>query len=182
MIFRLFRRAPQDEHRAHSMARSWHRRGLRRFTGAMGSQTRSTDDSRWSCSMPFCFCGVWRVRRPRPRAGPGVYSTGSARTWTTACAKWAWAILRFREKCDAIGEAFYGRQRAYGAALAVADGEPLAAVLERNVFAGAAERRARQTVGDLCACRLRPHAEQAVDSLQRGELRFPIREQSRSRT
>jgi cytochrome b pre-mRNA-processing protein 3 len=35
-----------------------------------------------------------------------------------------------------IGEAFYGRQAAYGAALAATEPGPLIAALERNVFAG----------------------------------------------
>ena len=38
-----------------------------------------------------------------------------------------------------IGEAFYGRQAAYRAALAAPDDGPLAATLARNVFAGAPE-------------------------------------------
>ena len=72
-----------------------------------------------------------------PRSSARPYSTVSARTWTTACEKWAWAIWRCREKMRRIGEAFYGRQAAYRAALAVTGDEPLAAALERNVFAGA---------------------------------------------
>ena len=38
-----------------------------------------------------------------------------------------------------IGEAFYGRQAAYQAALAAPGDGPLAATLQRNVFAGAPE-------------------------------------------
>jgi cytochrome b pre-mRNA-processing protein 3 len=47
--------------------------------------------------------------------------------------------LAVPKKMRRIGEAFYGRQAAYRAALAASDERPLAAVLQRNVFAGASE-------------------------------------------
>jgi cytochrome b pre-mRNA-processing protein 3 len=72
-----------------------------------------------------------------------------------------------------IGEAFYGRQAAYKAALTDPDDQALAAALARNVFAGAtvpaaAERLAayvRQAVEDLAA--------QGADAFQRADVTFP---------
>jgi cytochrome b pre-mRNA-processing protein 3 len=45
--------------------------------------------------------------------------------------------LTVPRKMRRIGEAFYNRQRAYGAALACSHDDVLAQMLERNVFAGA---------------------------------------------
>jgi cytochrome b pre-mRNA-processing protein 3 len=47
--------------------------------------------------------------------------------------------LAVPKKMRRIGAAFYGRQAAYRAALDASDERPLAAVLQRNVFAGAPE-------------------------------------------
>jgi cytochrome b pre-mRNA-processing protein 3 len=70
-----------------------------------------------------------------------------------------------------LGEAFYGRQQAYAAALAETDDAPLAAALERNVFAGAL------AAGN--ACRMAAYVRAAASVLaaqrgfDRGELAFP---------
>jgi cytochrome b pre-mRNA-processing protein 3 len=73
-----------------------------------------------------------------------------------------------------IGEAFYGRQAAYAAALAASDCEPLVAALGRNVFgatsgtAPGAVRLAtyvRAAAGQL--------ADQDTQALGRAELHFP---------
>jgi cytochrome b pre-mRNA-processing protein 3 len=74
-----------------------------------------------------------------------------------------------------IGEAFYGRQGAYGAALDAPHGEQLAAALQRNVFADGAEREA--------ACQLAAYVREAVrglaaqDRFERAEVAFPDPEQ-----
>jgi cytochrome b pre-mRNA-processing protein 3 len=85
-----------------------------------------------------------------------------------------------------IGAAFYGRQAAYGAALAAPHDEHLTAVLERNVFAGTSERdgAARLVVTRLGATRLGAtrlatysrqtlHRLAAQDGFERGEISFP---------
>jgi len=78
-------------------------------------------------------------------------------------------------KMRRIGEAFYGRQAAYRAALAGPQGENLVAVLARNVFAGSPERGG--------AVRLAAYSREAVRRLMcqhgfaRGELSFPDPEQ-----
>ena len=74
-------------------------------------------------------------------------------------------------KMRRIGEAFYGRQAAYWAALAAPQGENLVTVLARNVFAGSPERGG--------AVRLAAYSREAVRRLMcqhgfaRGELSFP---------
>jgi len=70
-----------------------------------------------------------------------------------------------------IGEAFYGRQAAYGAALAASDAGPLAAVLERNVFAGAADPTGSARLAAYVGAAARLLTEQ--DGFARGELAFP---------
>src|SRR5262245_30987290 len=70
-----------------------------------------------------------------------------------------------------IGEAFYGRLGACGAALDSPHGEQLAAALQRNVFADGAERQA--------ACQLAAYVREAVrglaaqDGFERAEVAFP---------
>src|SRR5258708_23251148 len=65
-------------------------------------------------------------------------------------------------KMRKIGEAFYGRQAAYGAALAAPDLEPLVAALARNVFgAKTGTERARTEAGAIrLATYVRPAAGQ----------------------
>jgi cytochrome b pre-mRNA-processing protein 3 len=88
--------------------------------------------------------------------------------------------LAVPRKMRRIGEAFYGRQAAYGAALDAPDERPLAAALERNVFAGAPEPES--------AARLASYVREAVrqlaaqDGLERAELAFPDPEQVLVRT
>jgi cytochrome b pre-mRNA-processing protein 3 len=73
-----------------------------------------------------------------------------------------------------VGEAFYGRARAYDAALAQADDAMLADALARNVYAEGAGPH-------VAAMRLAAYVRRAVDALQgqdlgalaRGEVRFP---------
>jgi cytochrome b pre-mRNA-processing protein 3 len=73
-----------------------------------------------------------------------------------------------------VGEAFYGRARAYDAALAQPDDGLLTQALVRNVYAEAAEPQ-------VAAVRLAAYVRQAVDALRgqdlaalaRGEVRFP---------
>ena len=77
-------------------------------------------------------------------------------------------------KMRKIGEAFYGRQSAYAAALAAPDPEPLIAALTRNVLGA-------QTGTDLGAIRLATYvravagqlADQDSQALSRAELTFP---------
>jgi cytochrome b pre-mRNA-processing protein 3 len=82
--------------------------------------------------------------------------------------------LAVPRKMRRIGEAFYGRQAAYQAALAAPSDEPLAATLQRNVFAGASESAA-------AAARLASYVREAVrrlaaldaEGFERAEFAFP---------
>jgi cytochrome b pre-mRNA-processing protein 3 len=82
-------------------------------------------------------------------------------------------------KMRKIGEAFYGRQAAYEAALAAGDAAPLVAALKRNVFGAGAETQA-PTAG-LGAIGLAAYvraaaaqlASQSGEALSRAELSFP---------
>src|SRR5262245_1005076 len=65
--------------------------------------------------------------------------------------------LAVPRKMRGIGEAFYGRQAAYRAALTVTGDEALSAALQRNVFAGAAE--------PVAAVRLATYVREAVRQL-----------------
>jgi hypothetical protein len=52
------------------------------------------------------------------------------------CVKWASVISLFQNGCGHFGEAFYGRQVAYLAALRSPDGRALEKTLARNIFNG----------------------------------------------
>jgi cytochrome b pre-mRNA-processing protein 3 len=77
-----------------------------------------------------------------------------------------------------VGEAFYGRAKAYEAALAAGDAGALAAALARNVF-GEADHAGELPLG---ARRLAAYmregasrlAAQTIDALSRAELDFPV--------
>jgi cytochrome b pre-mRNA-processing protein 3 len=76
-----------------------------------------------------------------------------------------------------VGEAFYGRAKAYEASLAAGDANGLAAALARNVF-GARENLAAPLLGArrLAAYMLQATiwlGAQSAEALARGELEFP---------
>src|SRR5262245_63247551 len=78
--------------------------------------------------------------------------------------------LAVPRKMKAIGEAFYGRKRAYQAALVAPGSEELAAALSRNVHVAV---RRGERLADYVRAAVRTLA--AIDSaaLQRGEHSFP---------
>lgn len=80
--------------------------------------------------------------------------------------------LSVPKRMRAMGEAFYGRAAAYDEALAHAGDSQLAAVLQRNVYAGAPAagiarlaRYVRSAVGALAA--------QSADAMADGRIEFP---------
>ena len=79
--------------------------------------------------------------------------------------------LAVPRKMRRIGEAFYGRQATYGAALAATDDEAMIAALARNVFpAGSKQHGAAR----LAAYTRRAFERLAVqDGFERGEISFP---------
>ena len=79
--------------------------------------------------------------------------------------------LAVPRKMRGVGEAFYGRQAAYRAALAVPDQGPLAQALARNVFAGGSGSEAPDRLAAYVREAARGLAMQ--DGFDRGELEFP---------
>ena len=82
--------------------------------------------------------------------------------------------LAVPDKMRKIGEAFYGRQAAYAAALADSELAPLAAALARNVFGeqGGSEPGAIRLAGYVRAA-AGQLAVQDAEALGRAELHFP---------
>jgi cytochrome b pre-mRNA-processing protein 3 len=83
--------------------------------------------------------------------------------------------LAVPRKMRRVGEAFYGRQAAYRAALAAPDDAALAAALERNVFAGAPEGDGPRRLASYVRAAMSRLAGQ--DGFRRGEVVFPAPEQ-----
>ena len=72
-----------------------------------------------------------------------------------------------------IGEAFYGRQAAYRAALAEPNQGRLAATLARNVFAGAPEQDGAARLAAYVRLTVRELAAQDAGALGRAQVAFP---------
>ena len=81
--------------------------------------------------------------------------------------------LAVPRKMRRIGEAFYGRQAAYQAALAAPGDGPLAATLQRNVFAGAPEPTAAARLAVYVREAVRRLAALDTEGFERAELAFP---------
>ncbi|SRR5712691_2147203 len=81
--------------------------------------------------------------------------------------------LAVPRKMRRIGEAFYGRQAVYRAALAAADDAPLIAALERNVFAGAPEGGAAGKLAAYVRATVLGLDAQSGDDFERAQLAFP---------
>jgi cytochrome b pre-mRNA-processing protein 3 len=75
-------------------------------------------------------------------------------------------------KMRKIGEAFYGRQAAYAAALVGPEPAELAAALERNIFAGA-EGADANSLAAYARAAVSALAAQDLQAICRGELAFP---------
>jgi cytochrome b pre-mRNA-processing protein 3 len=174
MIFQFFRRSPED----HNIASLY---------GMIVAQARAAPFYR-SYGVPDTVNGrfemivlhaVLLLRRlesepaPLRRLGQGLFERfcqdmdGSLREMGVG-------DLAVPKKMHKIGEAFYGRQAAYMAALAAPDLAPLAAALARNVFGV-------PSGGELGAARLASYvraaanqlAAQDSEALGRAELSFP---------
>jgi len=72
-----------------------------------------------------------------------------------------------------IGEAFYGRQAAYVAALAAADWESLIAAVGRNVFRNASSIRGPERMAAYICAAVRVLNAADTEALRSGELVFP---------
>jgi cytochrome b pre-mRNA-processing protein 3 len=81
--------------------------------------------------------------------------------------------LAVPRKMRRIGEAFYGRQAAYRAALTGPDDAPLVAVLQRHLFADPSKGAAPGRLAAYIRETVRRLAEQESEEFARAELSFP---------
>jgi cytochrome b pre-mRNA-processing protein 3 len=175
MMFRFFRRNPSN----HSIASLY---------GTIVAQARAAPFYR-ICGVPDTVSGrfemvllhtVLVLRRleteplPLRRIGQAVFDR-FCRDMDGSLREMGVGDLAVPAKMRKIGEAFYGRRAAYGAALAVDDPEALVAALERNVFG------AQTGTSRLGAVRLGTYVRAAAgqlddqdgQALSRAELTFP---------
>jgi cytochrome b pre-mRNA-processing protein 3 len=83
--------------------------------------------------------------------------------------------LKVPKEMRRIGEAFYGRSKAYEEALAVGDADAVAAVISRNVYGSeGAEPEAAARLASYMMGALADLSEQDSGSIQRGTLSFPV--------
>ena len=171
MISRLFRRTPED----HSIASLY---------GMIVAQARApafyqyygvpdTVNGRLEMIMLHAVLVLQRLEggaQPARALGQGLFDH-FCRDMDDNMREMGVGDLAVPRKMRWIGEAFYGRQAAYRAAMAAPDEHPLAAALQRNVFAGASEPEA--------AIRLASYVRETVrrltaqDGFERAEIDFP---------
>jgi cytochrome b pre-mRNA-processing protein 3 len=175
MISRLFRRTPGD----HSIASLY---------GMIVAQARArafyqdygvpdTVNGRLEMIMLHAVLVLWRLEDGAASAralGQGLFDH-FCRDMDDNMREMGVGDLAVPRKMRWIGEAFYGRQAAYRAAMAEPDERPLAAALQRNVFAGASEPAAAARLASYVRETVRRLAAQ--DGFERAELAFPDPEQ-----
>jgi cytochrome b pre-mRNA-processing protein 3 len=175
MMFHLFRRSPSN----HSIASLY---------GTIVAQARAAPFYR-ICGVPDTVNGRFEMvvlhtvlvlrrleKEPLPlrRIGQELFDR-FCRDMDGSLREMGVGDLAVPTKMRKIGEAFYGRQAAYGAALAADHPEPLVAALERNVLG------AQTGTSGLGAMRFATYVRAAVESLaeqdgqalSRAELTFP---------
>jgi cytochrome b pre-mRNA-processing protein 3 len=175
MILRLFRRTPEEC-------------SIASLYGMIVAQARApafyrnygvpdTVNGRLEMIMLHTVLVLWRLEggaAPARGLGQGLFDH-FCRDMDDSMREMGVGDLAVPRKMRRIGEAFYGRQAAYRAALGAPDEHPLAAALQRNVFAGVSKpaaaarlaRYVRETVRQLAA----------QDGFERAELAFPDPEQ-----
>jgi cytochrome b pre-mRNA-processing protein 3 len=173
MIFRLFRPTPRD----HIIASLY---------GAIVAQARVPAFYR-SYGVPDTVSGrmemimlhaVLVLRRLEGEAAP-ARARGQAlfdrfcRDMDESLREMGVGDLAVPRKMRRIGEAFYGRQAAYQAALLAPGDEPLSATLQRNVFAGASEPAAAARLAAYVREAVRRLAALDAEGFERAELVFP---------
>jgi cytochrome b pre-mRNA-processing protein 3 len=170
MILRLFRRTPRDD-------------TIAALYGTIVAQARApafyqiygvpdTVSGRLEMVMLHAVLLLGRLEREAPLRALGQQLFDRfCRDMDDSMREMGVGDLAVPRKMRRIGAAFYGRQAAYRAALEAPDERPLAAALERNVFAGAA--------GPEAAFRLAAYMREAAgrlaaqDGFEHGRLAFP---------
>jgi cytochrome b pre-mRNA-processing protein 3 len=175
MISRLFRRTPED----HSIASLY---------GMIVAQARApafyqyygvpdTVNGRLEMIMLHAVLVLRRLEggaAPGRALGQGLFDH-FCRDMDASMREMGVGDLAVPRKMRRIGEAFYGRQAAYREALAAPDEFPLAAALQRNVFAGASEPASAARLARYV--REAERALAAQDGFERAEVAFPDPEQ-----
>jgi cytochrome b pre-mRNA-processing protein 3 len=175
MMFHFFRRSPSN----HSIASLY---------GTIVAQARAAPFYR-NCGVPDTVNGRFEMvvlhtvlvlrrleKEPLPlrRIGQELFDR-FCRDMDGSLREMGVGDLAVPNKMRKIGEAFYGRQAAYGTALAADDPEPLVAALERNVFG--AQTGTPGPGAMRLATYVRAAAESLADqdgqALSRAELIFP---------
>src|SRR5262249_355189 len=119
------------------MARSWHRPGRRRFTPITACPIRCSGGSTSSFSLWFWGWRVWTATEVPPRGAARKLFRLFWRDLGANLREVGVGDLAVPKRMRNFGEAFYGRQGAYLAALEAANPqEELEKALARNIFHG----------------------------------------------
>jgi len=173
MLFQLFRRTPQND-------------SIAALYGTIVAQARApafyqiygvpdTVNGRLEMIMLHAVLVLQRLEGEAPpvRAlGQGIFDL-FCRDMDDSMREIGVGDLAVPRKMRRIGEAFYGRQSAYRAALAAADDAPLAAALERNIFADTSAGDAAARLAVYIREAVRALAAHSGDELARAQLAFP---------
>jgi cytochrome b pre-mRNA-processing protein 3 len=175
MILRLFRRTPRADTIACLYGTIVAQARTRAFYQIYG--VPDTVSGRLEMIMLHAVLILQRLERESPpvRAlGQGIFDR-FCRDMDESMREMGVGDLAVPRKMRRIGEAFYGRQATYREALVAADEQPLAAALQRNVFAGGSDGAGVD--------RLAAYVREAVRGLaaqtgfERAQLAFPDPEQ-----
>ena len=177
MIFKLFRRTPRDNTIACLYGTIVAQARLPAFYQIYG--VPDTVDGRLEMIMLHTVLFLRRLESeaaPIRALGQGLFDR-FCRDMDDSMREMGVGDLALPRNMRRIGEAFYGRQAAYRVALEASDDEPLAAALDRNVFADGSEPGP--------ALRLAVYVREAVRRLaaEATQLRdhlSPLREQAKS--
>jgi cytochrome b pre-mRNA-processing protein 3 len=173
MIFRLFRRTQQDEIIASLYGTIVAQARVPAFYRIYG--VPDTVNGRFEMVLLHAVLVLWRLEEGPPPArdlGQAVFDR-FCRDMDESMREMGVGDLAVPRKMRRIGEAFYGRQAAYRAALAVPDDTPLAVALERNVFAGGSAAGASRLASYVRAAVSRLAGQ---DGFGRGQVVFPAPE------
>jgi cytochrome b pre-mRNA-processing protein 3 len=173
MIFRLFRRTPPD----HIIASLYGTIVAQARVPAFYHRYGVPDTVNGRLEM-IMLHAVLFLRRLESEAGP-ARALGQelfdrfCRDMDDSMREMGVGDLAVPRKMRRIGEAFYGRLAAYRAALAAPGDEPLAATLQRNVFAGTSEPAPAALLAAYVREAVRRLAAVEAERFERAEIAFP---------
>jgi cytochrome b pre-mRNA-processing protein 3 len=173
MILKLFRRSPESD-------------SVARLYGAIVAQARRPAFYQ-HCGVPDSVSGrfelivlhlVLLLRRLKPEGEPLV-GLGQ-RVFDAFCAdmdanlrEMGVGDLKVPKEMRRIGEAFYGRRAAYGAALDAGDATALEAALGRNIGVAGPDPAACSALAGYVRDLIAMFARQSTDDIAAGRLAFP---------